>query len=153
MLLEYVKWVDHETRTLPQNGMYLLENTPTVVIMGYVMGFGYITSMHILHYILKVYVNIPYIYLEEVYIGLCVTRLGYKLVNIGGFFREEDIKYSPCNLKHPKSLVGHNVSFQQMEVVWNTPCDNGLPMMQFLFRIIMNTILKVIVGQVLGVFV
>jgi hypothetical protein len=29
-----------------------------------------------------------------------VTRLGYKLVNIGGFFREEDIKYSPCNLKH-----------------------------------------------------
>jgi hypothetical protein len=58
------------------------------------------------------HVNIPYIYLEEVYIGLCVTRLGYTLVNIGGFFREEDIKYSPCNLKHPKSLVGNHVSFQ-----------------------------------------
>ena len=91
MLLEYVKWVDHETRTPPQNGMYFLENTPTVVIMGYVMGFGYITSMHILQYILKVYVNIPYIYLEDVYVGLCVTTLGYKLVNIGCFFREEDI--------------------------------------------------------------
>ena len=27
-------------RTLPQNGMYLLENTTTVVIMGYVMVLG-----------------------------------------------------------------------------------------------------------------
>jgi hypothetical protein len=32
-----------------------------------------------------------------------VKRLGYTLVNIGGFFREEDIEYSPCNLNHPKS--------------------------------------------------
>ena len=54
-------------------------------------GFGNITGIHILHNILKVYVNIPYIYLEDVYIGFCAKRLGYKLVNIGGFFREEDI--------------------------------------------------------------
>jgi hypothetical protein len=54
-------------------------------------GFGNITNIHTLHYILKVYVNIPYIYLEDVYIGLCAKRLGYKLVNIEGFFREEDI--------------------------------------------------------------
>ena len=54
-------------------------------------GFGNITSIHTLHNILKVYVNIPYIYLEDVYIGLCAKRLGYKLVNIGGFCREEDI--------------------------------------------------------------
>jgi hypothetical protein len=39
-----------------------------------------------------------------------------------------------------------------MEVVWNTPCDNGLPRMQFTFRIIMNTIPKCTLGQVLGVF-
>lgn len=54
-------------------------------------GFGYITSIHTLHNILKVYVNIPYIHLEDVYIGFCMKKLGYKLVNIGGFFREEDI--------------------------------------------------------------
>jgi hypothetical protein len=54
-------------------------------------GFGNITSIHTLHNILMVYVNIPYIYLEDVYIGLFAKRLGYKLVNIGGFFREEDI--------------------------------------------------------------
>jgi hypothetical protein len=82
-----------------------------------------------------------------------VKRLGYKLVNIGGFFREEDIEYSPCYLNHPKSALGHHVSLQQMEVVRNTPCDNGLPRMQFIFRIIMNTIPKCIVGQVLEVFV
>ena len=82
-----------------------------------------------------------------------MKRLGYKPVNIGGFFREEDIKYSPCNLKHPKSVLGHLVSLQQMEAVWNTPCDNGLPRMQFIFRIIMHTIPKFTVGQVLEVFV
>jgi hypothetical protein len=54
-------------------------------------GIGNITSIHTLHNILKVYVNIPYIYLEDVYIGFCAKRLGYKLVNLGGFFREEDI--------------------------------------------------------------
>jgi hypothetical protein len=32
------------------------------------------------------------------------------------------------------------------------PCDNGLWRMQFIFRIIMNTIPKCTVGQVLGVF-
>ena len=67
--------------------MYLLENTTTVVIMGYVMVLG--TSLVYIPY--KIYVNIPYIYLEDVYIGFCAKRLGYKLVNIGGFFREEDI--------------------------------------------------------------
>jgi hypothetical protein len=86
-------------------------------------GFGYITSMHTLHNIFKVYVNIPYIYLEDVYIGFCVKRLGYNLLNIEGFFREGDIEYSPCNLKHPKTVLGHHVSLQQMEVAWNTPCD------------------------------
>jgi hypothetical protein len=54
-------------------------------------GFGNITSIHTLHNILMVYVNIPYIYLEDVYTGFCAKRLGYKLVNIGGFVREEDI--------------------------------------------------------------
>jgi len=116
-------------------------------------GFGCITRMHTLHNILKVYVNIPYIHLEDVYIGFCVKRLGYKLVNIGGFFREKDIEYSPCNLKHPKSVLGHHVSLQKMEVVWNTPCANGLTKMQWIFRIIMNAIPKFTVCQVLGVSV
>jgi len=116
-------------------------------------GFGCITRMHTLHNILKVYVNIPYIHLEDVYIGLCVKRLGYKLANIGGFFREEDIEYSPCNLKHHKSVLGHHVSLQQMEVAWNTPCANGLTRMQWICRIIMNAIPKFSVCQVLGVLV
>jgi hypothetical protein len=64
-------------------------------------GFGYITSMH-----------------------TCVKRLGYKLVNIEGFFREGDIEYTPCNLKHHKTVLGHHVNLQQMEVAWNTPSDN-----------------------------
>jgi hypothetical protein len=96
---------------------------------GMCRGFGYITSMHTLHNIFKVYVNIPYIYLEDVYIGFCVKRLGYNLVNIGGFVLEGDIEYSPCNLKHPEFVLGHHVSLQQMKVAWNTPCDNGLPRM------------------------
>ena len=116
-------------------------------------GFWYITSIHTLHNILNVYVNIPYIYLEDVYIGLCVKRVGYTLVNIGCFFREEDIEYSPCNLKHHKSVLGDHVSLQQMKVAWNTPCDNGLTMMQLMFNIIMTAIPKCTVGQVLGVFV
>jgi len=111
------------------------------------------TSVHTLHNILKVYVNIPYIHLEDAYIGLCVKRLGYKLVNIGGCFREDDIEYSPCNLKHPKSVLAHHVSLQQMEVVWNAPCDNGFTRIQWIFRIIMNAIPKFTVRQVLGVFV
>ena len=65
------------TRTLPQNGMYLLENTRTVC-----HGFGYITSIHTLQIILKVSVNISYIHLEDIHIGFCVKKLCYKLVNI-----------------------------------------------------------------------
>ena len=56
--------------------------------------------------------------MEGVYIGFCVTKLGYKLVNIGSFFfREEDIEYSPCNLKHPTCVLDQHVSKQQMRVV------------------------------------
>jgi hypothetical protein len=79
------------TRTLPQNDMYLLENTRTVLIMGYAMVFGYITSIQTLQNILKVYVNIPYIHLEDIHIGFCVKKLCHQLVNIGGFFCEENI--------------------------------------------------------------
>ena len=99
------------------------------------------------------YVNIPYIHLEDVYIGFCLKKQGYQLINIGGFFCEEDIEYSLYNLKHPRCLLGHHVSLQQMKIVRNTPCDNGLTRMQLILKIIMTSIPKFTVGQVLGVFV
>ena len=40
-----------------------------------------------------------------------------------------------------------------MEIVRNTPCDNGLTKMQLILKIIMTSIPKFTVGQVLGVFV
>jgi hypothetical protein len=43
---------------------------------------------------------------------------------------------------HPKSVLGHHVSLQQMKVVWNTLCDNGLTRMQLMFNIIMTAIPK-----------
>ena len=99
------------------------------------------------------YVNIPYIHLEEVYIGFWLKKLGYQQINIGGFFCEEDIAYSLYNLKHPICVLGHHVSLWQMKIVRNTPCDNGLTRMQLILKIIMTSIPKFTVGQVLGVFV
>jgi hypothetical protein len=40
-----------------------------------------------------------------------------------------------------------------MKIVRNTPCDNGLTRMQLILKIIMTSIPKFTVGQVLGVFV
>ena len=99
------------------------------------------------------FVNIPYIHFGGVYIGFCLKKQGYQLINIGGFFCEEDIEYSLYNLKHPRCVLGHHVSLQQMKIVRNTPCDNGLTMMQLILKIIMTSIPKFTVGQVLGVFV
>ena len=76
-----------------------------------------------------------------------VSQSSYQLVNYC-FFREEEIGYSPCNLKQPNCVLDHHVSLQQMQVVWNTPCDNGLTRTQLIFCIIMNVIPKFTVGRV-----
>lgn len=88
----------------------------------YVKGPGYITKMNVAKKIINASKNIPYFYLEDVYIGLALKKLSMECKFIYGFFQEKDIKHTVCNLKHPDFVLIHNVGGAKLFHIWSTPC-------------------------------
>ena len=66
---------------------------------GYCSGTGYVMSGTIAKAIYRVSPHVPFFYLEDVYVSLCVDRLGYKLKSVGGF--------NAGYVGHPKGKCGN----------------------------------------------
>ena len=89
---------------------------------GYCSGTGYVMSGTIAEAIYRVSPHVPFFYLEDVYVSLCVDRLGYKLKFVGGF--------NPMFIGHTNEKCGqfgsknfytcHEVTPQIMIDIWNS---------------------------------
>lgn len=116
----------------------------------YVKGPGYLTKMIMAKEIVNISKNIPYFYLEDVYIGFALKKLGKECVFLYGFFQEKDIKHTVCNLKHPDFVLIHNVGEERTLTIWKEPCLTNFKapifvLYNILFRIYHNV--KVIIGS------
>ncbi|CAH1780081.1 unnamed protein product [Owenia fusiformis] len=94
---------------------------PHLSYPGFCSGTGYVTTMKVVKDIVKVSPNIPFFFLEDIYVGLCNKALGYKVRSVKGFHAYR-VKFNVCGYK--QIITSHHMPRGAIEKIWNTKCDN-----------------------------
>ncbi|KAL3885843.1 hypothetical protein ACJMK2_025875 [Sinanodonta woodiana] len=92
---------------------------------GYCSGTGYVTSINVAREVFKVSQNVPFFHLEDVYVAICMRKLGYKLHSIPGFNAIRPA-FDPCLYKGDNLITSHEVPSDMLISFWNTPCTQNL---------------------------
>lgn len=105
--------------------MYPQNNYP-----GFCSGTGYMTSFNVVSKVVNISRNIPFFHLEDIYLSLCVNKLGFKLHNFEGFIpslgelrdKYNNDKHHPCIYKNESLVTMHQVPIKWIKHIWQTPC-------------------------------
>ncbi|CAH1792062.1 unnamed protein product [Owenia fusiformis] len=93
---------------------------PRSTYPGFCSGTGYLSTMKVVKDIVKVSPNIPYFYLEDVYVAICIRKLGYTLRKHYGFHNAK-VLFDQC-LYHEIIITSHYVTLEEVEAAWNAIC-------------------------------
>ncbi|XP_045173373.2 beta-1,3-galactosyltransferase 1-like isoform X1 [Mercenaria mercenaria] len=88
---------------------------------GFCSGTGYLTSMHVASEVYKISHTIPFFHLEDVYVSLCIRKLGFKLQPISGFNAGRP-KMDPCLYKGDKLITAHQLTPVMLKSIWHGKC-------------------------------
>ena len=88
---------------------------------GYCSGTGYITSINVVNKIFAVSPKIPFFHLEDIYVGLCLRKIGGTVRPLKGFNRGR-VQLNACLYKGKTMFTSHGVTPKQMVTVWNSKC-------------------------------
>ncbi|XP_060567640.1 beta-1,3-galactosyltransferase 1-like [Ruditapes philippinarum] len=88
---------------------------------GYCSGTGYLTSFNIVNKIFAISSKIPFFYFEDVYVGLCLRKIGGFIKNIKGFNRNM-VRLDACIYNGKTMFTSHRVTAKEIETVWNSKC-------------------------------
>ncbi|XP_076094966.1 beta-1,3-galactosyltransferase 1-like [Mytilus galloprovincialis] len=66
------------------------ESFPEKTYPGFCSGTGYVTSLNVLSQIVKISKEVPFFHLEDVYVALCIKKLGLRLHPLSGFMLAYD---------------------------------------------------------------
>ncbi|KAL3885846.1 hypothetical protein ACJMK2_025878 [Sinanodonta woodiana] len=88
---------------------------------GFCSGTGYVTSNNVVNKIFEISKNVPFFHLEDVYVAMCIRKLGYRLHKIAGF---NNIRppFDPCLYKGDNLITSHEVPPEMLISYWNTTC-------------------------------
>lgn len=88
---------------------------------GFCSGTGYVTSMRVAKQIYEISQHVPFFYLEDVYIGLCVNRLGMSVTSLPGF---HPVRVPiGCNYKNGVVITSHHLDPKLLRDVWSLKCN------------------------------
>lgn len=89
---------------------------------GFCSGTGYVTSMNVARKVYEVSPNVPFFHLEDVYVALCIRKLGLKLFPIRGFHNTR-ATLDACKMKSPDILTVHRVPTALLPSIYKNPCN------------------------------
>ena len=81
----------------------------------YISGAAYIMDLNVARDIMRVSVNVPFIRIEDAYLGLCIYKLKYKVVNIPEF---KVLDSGRCHLS--RAMVCHEINPDLLISYWNS---------------------------------
>ena len=87
----------------------------------YCSGSGYITSYQVARKIYEISSLIPFFHIEDVFIGMCIEKLGYHMKPLPGF-SEHPERVDPCELKGHRLVTQEDVGPRMDRIVWNVNC-------------------------------
>ena len=88
---------------------------------GFCSGTGYLTSLNVARKVFEISRHVPFFHLEDVYVALCMKKLGYGLKNYPGFYPYPP-KLDSC-LYNGKTLVtAHYMTPKTIRQMWIGKC-------------------------------
>ena len=93
---------------------------PSSKYPGFCSGTGYVMSRAVAAGITRISLNIPFFYLEDVYVSLCTNQLGYRLKKVNGFNNYlVDVPSMGCGLYSSHNLyTSHGVTVSNLYHIW-----------------------------------
>ena len=88
---------------------------------GFCSGTGYVTSRTVAEQIYNISKTVPFFHLEDVYVALCVKKLGFKLRHLPGFHNYRT-KLDPCVMKSNSILTSHGVPLDFLIKIRDAKC-------------------------------
>ena len=88
---------------------------------GFCSGTGYVTSMTMAEKVLQISKHVPFFHLEDVYVALCVRKLGLTLFPIRGF-NSVQVRPHTCHYKSDKVITSHYMPPQLTRKIWALKC-------------------------------
>ncbi|XP_060567638.1 beta-1,3-galactosyltransferase 1-like [Ruditapes philippinarum] len=88
---------------------------------GYCSGTGYLTSFNIVEKIFAISPKIPFFYFEDVYVGLCLRKIGGFIKDVEGFNRIR-VRLDACIYNGKAMFTSHQVTAKEIETLWNSKC-------------------------------
>ena len=88
---------------------------------GFCSGTGYLTSLNIAQKVFEISSHVPFFHLEDVYVALCIKKLGYHVKSFPGFYSDYP-KLDAC-LYNGKSVVTvHKMAPEMIRQMWKAKC-------------------------------
>ncbi|VDI73146.1 beta-1,3-galactosyltransferase 1 [Mytilus galloprovincialis] len=87
---------------------------------GYCSGTGYVTTLNVITKIVKISKEVPFFHLEDVYVALCINKIGLRLHPIIGFMLAYD--FGNCKNNDQTLVTIHQVSVSMLRRIWEVPC-------------------------------
>lgn len=95
---------------------------PQLVYPPFCSGTAYLTKINIIQRILHISPDIPFFHLEDVYIGLCLRKLGISVTTISGF-NAHKLMPSSCLNKSPFVITSHGLTADELKQIWDNRCS------------------------------
>lgn len=83
-------------------------------------GTGYVMKTSTAEKIYKTSEHVPFFYLEDVYIGLCLKKIGGNAQSMNGFLKNKALK--PCSYKENGVITSHYIRLEFIEAIWKSKC-------------------------------
>lgn len=97
------------------------ESYPHDIYPSFCSGTGYVTSMNVVSQIYQVSPNVPFFHLEDVYVGLCLKKLGFTVKHVRGFNAGRP-RLKLCLFKGNRLLTAHQMTPGLLRAIWKRQC-------------------------------
>ena len=90
---------------------------------GFCSGTGYLTSLNVAEKVFEVSRHVPFFHLEDVYVALCIKKLGYHLKAYPGFHPDRP-KLDPCLYNGKILVTAHYMTPKTTRQMWTAKCTS-----------------------------
>jgi len=98
-----------------------IEQYPFSQFPRFCSGTCYVTGIDMIKQILAISVNVPFFYLEDVYIGMCLKVLNLEVTHVDGFKHDANLD-DICDFKNTDVISFHGLDPELLRSLWNTNC-------------------------------
>lgn len=88
---------------------------------GFCSGTGYMTSINVAQKVYEISPHVPFFHLEDVYVSLCIKKLGLHLKAFPGF-NPGHPRLDPCTYNGNQLVTAHYMTPAMITQMWNSKC-------------------------------